>query len=232
MEKPTEEEVLIHRLTSKAWESLKNKILFYAIPILGSLAFIGYNSVDKMQEKLVQTVHDDGKKEMKKKMDNFDKESKLSLLKQNNEFDKESASNLIESGNMFNENLLSFIQKVNSISGKKVSENEIVAMVKNSTKTITSSGYAYYGIFSGGDWTESNFRNISNPEKYPVAGDVCIANLPINTRSGVIEFIRGSWQNKPISGILKAGNQVKVIGVEQVFGAPSYVWIKFESVKS
>ena len=55
-------------------------------------------------------------------------------------------------------------------------------------KPAALSGFAYYGIHAGSGWSERNFRVTGKPEDaYPEVGDVVIAEVPVNARSGVID---------------------------------------------
>jgi hypothetical protein len=121
-------------------------------------------------------------------------------------------------------------QRINEFATKlapAIKDPDLPKTLSEKPKPAAFSGFAYYGIRAGSGWSERNFRVTGKPEDaYPEIGDVVIAEVPVNARSGVIELTLRGWVNKPTVGLIKTGRKLEVKRVETVAGG-SYVWIQF-----
>jgi hypothetical protein len=91
-------------------------------------------------------------------------------------------------------------------------------------------GFAYYGTRSDSGWAERNFRRIEAPDTDPPGqGDRIEALVPVNARSGVISYDpQRGWVNAPTVGLIRKGQQVRVLRTVPVAGAGSFIWVEFE----
>lgn len=114
---------------------------------------------------------------------------------------------------------------------KTLDKPEVAGIAREATRPVEAQleAFAYYGIYLGNEkWDERSFkREMDKQATLPKEGDIIVATANVNARAGYIEFKLGSgWINKPIVGIIKAGDRLRVLQVRKVAG--SYIWVKFK----
>jgi len=89
-------------------------------------------------------------------------------------------------------------------------------------------GYAFYGIYYGGEWSERHFAN-TNPEKKlspPEIGNCVKAIANVNVRAGYIEQKPTTgWTNKKWLGVVRPGEEFTVLEVKEV--VEGFYWMGF-----
>jgi hypothetical protein len=97
------------------------------------------------------------------------------------------------------------------------------------TRGIPNQGWAYYGLQDRDGWTERYFRKESGKsDALPRVGDIVIAIGHVNAREGYIEYSGSDWVNKPLIGVIKPDDRLRVVDVYAVLD--SYIWFKFVRV--
>lgn len=97
---------------------------------------------------------------------------------------------------------------------------------KLKANTLPQTGYAYYGSAM-----KLNFRQVDGGKQDdPVVGDVVEATVQVHARKGYIQLSpQAGWVNQDAIGLIKPGDQLKVIGVYRPVSV--VIWIQYELVK-
>lgn len=97
---------------------------------------------------------------------------------------------------------------------------------KLKANTLPQTGYAYYGSAM-----KLNFRQVGGGKQDdPVVGDVVEATVQVHARKGYIQLSpQAGWVNQDAIGLIKPGDQLKVIGVYRPVSV--VIWIQYELVK-
>ncbi|WP_295720759.1 hypothetical protein [Mucilaginibacter sp.] len=110
-----------------------------------------------------------------------------------------------------------------SITKKKASIDSIQRFIAKPQK----SGYAYYGIYSNGKWSEQNFTT-ENGNDFPERGQLVKCIVPTNIRKGEIQYVPGKgWVNQPWVGGINKDQVIKVDSVIRIVNNENFIWIKF-----
>lgn len=119
---------------------------------------------------------------------------------------------------MFKDSVDSAFQNIKK---RKLAIDSVQHFIKNPEKH----GYAFYGIYNGGKWSEQNFETIGGGT-YPGIGDRVRCLTPTNIRQSEIKLIEGKgWVNQPWIGALNINQEVQVVNIIVV--ASNYIWIQF-----
>jgi hypothetical protein len=179
---------------------------------------------DQLAAQVTTQLQDEVKIEISKALEPVKQTLLESSLNDISKFDADLAQLLANMQSAIDQRIEEFATKL----APSIKDLDLPKTLTDKPKPAPLAGFAYYGRRSGRGWSERNFSVINGKPKdtYPETGDVVIAKVPVNARSGVIEFTLRGWVNKPTVGLIKPERKLEVKRVETVAGG-SHVWIKF-----
>lgn len=229
------EDALSHRIfesvqkTFRLWLASWLGVFSVVVALVG---YVGYEEViatgkQKVTDQIAVQVTTQLQEEIKNEISKVRGQVKQTLLESSlddvSKLDADLAQLLADTQSAIDQRIKEFATKL----APAIKDPDLPKTLTEKPKPTAFSGFAYYGIRTGSGWSERNFRVAGKPEDaYPEAGDVVTAEVPVNARSGVIEFTVRGWVNKPTVGLIKTGRELEVKQVETVAGG-SYVWIQF-----
>ena len=96
----------------------------------------------------------------------------------------------------------------------------------SAVSTSAKQGYAFFGIREdNGIWSDKNFKIESAGDRLPQVGDIAVTTGSVNVRKGYITYGASGWTNQRTTGLLRAGDKVKIVEVKQV--TDGFWWINF-----
>lgn len=131
-----------------------------------------------------------------------------------------------------------FNKRVESLSktgAPQVAKIEMPAAESPHTRTAGNApqtdGWAYYGFYTGGKWTQSNFANQNKTHREPVIGDKVVVRIRSNARVDKMKYDSAGWHMAAIKGIMEEGTSATVRGLEKhdVDSDSAHYWIQFDS---
>jgi hypothetical protein len=200
--------------------------------VTGIVGYFGYEEIisgakkaiqDQISDQIRGKLQEDIEKELSKARDQVKATILESSLNDVARLDTELAQLFADTQSAIDLRIKEFANKLSPV----LKDPHFSKTLTEKPKPEQLSGFAYYGIYSNGTWTERNFRVAGRAnDSYPKIGDIVVAKVPVNARSGVISFTTRGWVNKPAVGLIKTGRKIEVKSVETVAGG-SYVWIEF-----
>ncbi len=233
------ENALSHRVfesvqkTFRTWLTIWTGAISFAISgFLGVVGYVGYHQIvaaakGTIQDQVTTYVSPRLQKEIDVEISKAVENARKVLLERSLDsvakLDADLAQLKADTQSAIDQRIKEFATKL----AVAIKDRELPRSLADKPKPPTLSGFAYYGIYSGGVWSERNFRVSGTVgDAYPRLGDIVIAEVPVNARSGVIELTLRGWVNKPAVGLIRPGRKLEVQRVETVAGG-SYVWIEF-----
>lgn len=225
------EDALATRVFQKSIGQFRKWILWWLALVAAGLLFLGYKGYEDainlghkqaseyLHSRTMESLQEEIKSDVAKFGEEVKKDLKQSALATASKLDADSAKLLSEAQLKLDERLRSFATQLG------VPQLPAKITEKQAAK---QPGFAYYGIRSPDGWNELYFKRISgDPEAMPEPEDIVEATAPVNARKGVIEYdsARGGWVNKNTIGLIKPGEQLRVLKVIRVAG--SFIWIEF-----
>jgi gas vesicle protein len=231
------EDALSHRIfesvqkTFRAWLTLWLGVFSLVVALVG---YVGYDEVisagkKKVEEQIANQVTTQLQDEIKGELSKAREQIKQALLESSlddvSKLDADLAQLLSDTQTAIDQRLKEFANKL----APALKDPDLPKALAEIVKPTSLSGYAFFGIKSGNEWSERNFRVVGKgDDAYPSVGDTVVSLVPVNARSGVIELTARGWVNKPTVGLIKPGRELRISKVQTVAGG-AYVWFQFSS---